>query len=129
MISNPANKTSSWVHRKSRGQLLGGKAFLLSGYTFHVIYASFIGTLRVWEQRTLTLLPFSDLSVEIVLHLFMCLCIHNFVYLPLDFFSVKLHSVGATCLETILWSMVCPKIQCSLNWHSNTIFLLLQFKT
>ena len=84
-ISNPANKTSSWVHRKSRDQLLGGKAFLLSGYTFHVIYASFIGTLRVWEQRTLTLLPFSDLSVEIVLHLFMCLCVHCFVYLPLNF--------------------------------------------
>ena len=86
LISNPASKSSSWVHRKSRDQLLGqGEAFLLSGYTFHVIYASFIGTLRVWEQRTLTLLPFSDLSVEIVLHLFMCLCVHCFVYLPLNF--------------------------------------------
>ena len=126
-FSNPAIKILSFVHRKSRNQLWVG-AWGKNSY-FQITYAFIIGTFRVWKQRKLILLRFSDLSVDIMLHLFMCLCIHNFIYLPLDFFSVKLHSVGATCLETILWSMVCPKIQCSLNWHSNAIFLLLKFKT
>ena len=55
-----------------------------------------------------------------------CVFITSFIYL-LIIFSVKLHSVGATCLETILWSKACPKIQYSLSLNSNAILLLLQF--
>ena len=53
---------------------------------FQIKYAFIFGAFRIWKQRKLILLRFSDLSVDIMLHLFMCLCIHNFIYLPLDFF-------------------------------------------
>ena len=83
LISNAAIKISSCVHRKSRNQLWVG-AWGKNSY-FQITYAFIIGTFRVWKQRKLILLRFSDLSVEIVLHLFMCLCVHCFVYLPLNF--------------------------------------------
>ena len=71
------------------------------------------------------LLQFSDLSVEIVLHLFMCLWIHYFIYLPLVFY-VKLHSVGAACPETILLSK--SALKSNIHWAWITMqFLLLQF--
>ena len=66
------------------------------------------------------LLQFSDLSVEIVLHLFMCLWIHYFIYLPLVFLCET-----SQCRGSLSWNNTvvkeCPKIQYSLSLDYNAI--------
>lgn len=81
VISNSASMLLQLGIHKIKERVVWVKAFLFSGYTFEGLYAPCIGTFRIWEQRKLILLPFSEVSFEIMLHLVLCLSIRYFFYL------------------------------------------------
>ena len=125
-ISNPPNKTSSWIHRKSRDQLLGGKAFLSQVTHFTLFMHLSSVHIEFWSKENLQYCHFLTFQLKLCcICLCVCVFIASFIYLLI--FYMKLQSEGATCLETILWSKACPKIQYSLSLNSNAILLLLQF--